>query len=70
MLLTAAEESQFDVFLTTDKNLRYQQNLSVRNIAVIVLSKQQWPELRKHASLVADVVNAAIAGSYVEVNIS
>ncbi len=35
-LLTAAEEAQFDVFLTTDKNLRYQQNLTVRKIAVIL----------------------------------
>ena len=39
-LLTAAEAARFDVFLTTDKNLRYQQNLAGRRIAVIVLTKQ------------------------------
>jgi hypothetical protein len=68
-LLAAAEEAQFDVFLTTDKNLRYQQNLAVRKVAVILLNKQQWPELRAHASLIVAAVNAAIAGSYAEVNI-
>ena len=39
-LLTAAEAARFDVFLTTDKNLRYQQNFAGRRIAVIVLTKQ------------------------------
>jgi len=39
-LLTAAEAARFDVFLTTDKNLQYQQNLAGRRIAVIVLTKQ------------------------------
>ena len=68
-ILTAAEAARFDVFLTTDKNLRHQQNLTGRRIAVIVLSKQQWPDLRKHVSRVIAAVNSAIAGSYVEVNI-
>ncbi len=35
---------------------------------MILLSKQQWPELREHASLVVAAVNATIAGNYVEVN--
>jgi hypothetical protein len=36
-LLKVAEEADFDVFLTTDKNIRYQQNLSGRKIAIVVL---------------------------------
>jgi hypothetical protein len=40
-LLTAAEGAGFEVLLTTDKNLRYQQNLAVRKIAVVVLGVQQ-----------------------------
>ena len=40
-LLTAAEEAGFDILLTTDKNMRYQQNLAGRRIAVVVLGKQQ-----------------------------
>jgi predicted nuclease of predicted toxin-antitoxin system len=45
-LLAAAEAEGFDVLLTTDKNMRYQQNLSGRRIAVVVLGLQQWPSLR------------------------
>ncbi len=36
-LLAAAEQAGFDLFLTTDKNMRYQQNLSDRKIAIVVL---------------------------------
>ena len=68
-LLTAAEGAGFNVFLTTDKNLRYQQNLTGRNLAVVVLRRQQWPELRSHTSLIAAAVNGATSGGYVEVNI-
>ena len=68
-LLAAAEAAEFEVFLTTDKNMRYQQNLSGRRIAVIVLSKQQWPELRPHVHLVVAAVIAAIPGSFFEVEI-
>src|SRR5580700_10246806 len=45
-LPTAAEDAGFDLFLTTDKNMRYQQNLAVRKIAIVVLGRQQWPQLR------------------------
>jgi hypothetical protein len=68
-LLSAAEAAGFDVFLTTDKNMRYQQNLAGRRIAIIVLSRQQWPYLRPYVLLVVAAVNAAKAGSYVEVEI-
>jgi predicted nuclease of predicted toxin-antitoxin system len=68
-LLVAAEAAQFDVFLTTDKNLRFQQNLTSRSIAVILLRKQKWPELRAHVSLIAAAVNAAVPRTYTEVDI-
>src|SRR5579863_3500360 len=64
-LLTAAEEAGFDLFLTTDKNIRYQQNLARRKIAIIVLGQQQWPQLRAHIQRVIDAVNAAAPGTYV-----
>ncbi len=67
-LLTAAEQAGFDVLLTTDKNIRYQQNLSQRKIAIIVLGQQQWPKLRPHVRLVVEAVNAAVSGSYIEVD--
>ncbi len=67
-LLAAAEAAGFEVLLTTDKNIRYQQNLSERKIAIVVLGQQQWPKLRAHVRLVVEAVNAAAPGSYVEVN--
>ncbi len=47
-LLTVAEDDGFHVLLTTDKNMRYQQNLTGRKIAVVVLGRQQGPDLRPH----------------------
>jgi hypothetical protein len=67
-LLNAAEAAGFDVLLTTDKNM-YQQNLVGREIAIVVLGKQQWPEVRLHVQLVVAAVNAATPGTYVEVEI-
>ena|ERR1700683_1594515 len=68
-LLDAAEAAGFEVLVTTDKNMRYQQNLGDRKIAIIVLGKQQWPELRRHVQLVFAAVNTATPGSYVYVDI-
>lgn len=68
-LLTAAEGAGFDVLLTTDKNLRYQQNLVGRKIAIVVLGHQQWPQLRLHVQRVVDAVNVAVPGSYIEIDI-
>jgi predicted nuclease of predicted toxin-antitoxin system len=67
-LLAAAEANGFDVLLTTDKNMRYQQNLGGRKIAVVVLGLQQWPSLRPNIALVVKAVGAAIPGSYTEVD--
>jgi hypothetical protein len=58
-LLADAERAAFDVFLTADKNIQYQQNLSGRKIAVVVLSTPQWPLVRLHTEKIAAAVNAA-----------
>ena len=68
-LLNVAEDAGFDLLLTTDKNMGYQQNLSGRTIAIVVLRAQQWPKLRPHIQLVIGAVNAAQPGSYTEVKI-
>ena len=68
-LLTAAEAAGFDVLVTTDKNIRYQQNLTDRTIAIIVLGNAQWPVLRRHVALVTAAVSAATSGSFTEVDI-
>ena len=69
-LLAAAERAGFDIFLTTDKNMKYQQNLAARRIAVIVLGRQQWPYVRPQIQLVIDTVNSATPGSFHEVGYS
>ena len=58
-LLTAAQDAGFDVLVTTDKNIRYQQNLTSRTIAIVVLETAQWPILRSHVAHVVAAVQAA-----------
>ena len=68
-LLTVAEAAGFDVLLTTDKNLRYQQNIAGRKIAVVILGRQQWPQLRPHVQRVVEAIDTAVPASYVEIDI-
>ena len=68
-LLVAAEDAGFDVFVTTDRNIRYQQNLAGRTIAIVVVGVQQWPALKPHIALVVAAVDGATPGSYTEVEI-
>ena len=68
-LLRAAEEAGFEVLVTPDKNIRYQQNLRNYTIAIIVLGNPQWPVLRHHVDRVVAAVNAAKPGTYCEVEI-
>lgn len=68
-LLQQAEEAGYELLLTSDKNIRYQQNLSQRRIAIVVLGNQQWPDVKLHLDRIVDAVNAAIPGSYAEVEI-
>jgi len=68
-LLRAAEAEGFDVLLTTDKNLPFQQRLEVRKIAIVVLGNPQWPVARLHVQSIVAAVDAATPGSYVVVEI-
>ncbi len=68
-LLDAAELAGFEVFVTTDRNLRYQQNLSTRKIAIVVLGKARWRLVRRRLSEIAAAVSAATPGSFVEIDI-
>jgi hypothetical protein len=68
-LLAEAERAGFDVLVTADNNMRYQQNLAGRRIALVVLSTPQWPLVRLHMERIAAAANAATPGSYAEVEI-
>jgi hypothetical protein len=68
-LLNQAEAAGFEVLITTDKNISYQQNLSGRRIALVVLGQGRWRLIMPHVARVVAAVNAATPGSYVEVEI-
>jgi hypothetical protein len=69
-LLKAAEREGFEVLVTTDKNLKYQQNLGTRRIAIIILSTTSWPRIKCDIRVVVCAINNATSGSYKEVMIS
>jgi hypothetical protein len=68
-LIDAAEQAGFDLMITTDKNIQYQQNLKARRIALIVLENSQWPMVKLVAANIVAVVNAVLPGAYVEVGV-
>ena len=68
-LLDAAEAAGFDVLLTTDRNIRHQQNLASRRIAIVVLSKGRWRLIRNALPAIAAAVAGAAPGTFVEVEI-
>jgi hypothetical protein len=65
-LLAAAEGRGFDVLVTTDQNLRYQQNLVGRRLAIVVLLTTNWPLIRQHVDTVSRAVTDIARGGYVE----
>lgn len=66
-LIAAAESSGYDFLITTDRNLRYQQNLKNRSIGIIVLLNSSWPHLQSRVSNIAEAVNDARPGEYLEI---
>ena len=64
-LLAAAEADGFDVFLTTDKNLNYQQNLKARRIAVVILPTTSWPRLRPRSDEILQALKGAKPGDFI-----
>ncbi|MBV9301830.1 MAG: DUF5615 family PIN-like protein [Acidobacteriaceae bacterium] len=66
-LIARAEQAGYRVLLTTDKNMRYQQNLRGRAIAVVILGKSRWPGVRLHLESIAAAVNGAEPGTCTEV---
>ena len=68
-LIRKAEEAGYQLLLSTDKNIRYQQNPSSRKIALVVLGNSQWPMVQLHLDKIVAAVNACTPGSYSEVEI-
>jgi hypothetical protein len=68
-LISQAETAGFEVLVTTDQNLKYQQNLSERRLAFVVLLSTSWPKIQAKVSEVVTAVDGATPGSYTEVEI-
>jgi hypothetical protein len=68
-LLQLAERAGFQLIVTTDKNVRYQQNLAGRKISIVVLGNSPWWLVRQHLDRIVAAVSAAVPGSYAEVDI-
>jgi hypothetical protein len=68
-LLSVAEEAGFDVLLTTDNNMAYQQNLTGRKIAIVVLSGNRWRLVQRVIRKIVAAINKAEPGSYTVVDV-
>ena len=68
-LIAAAELADFEVFVTTDKNLKYQQNLVNRSLAIVVLKTTSWPRIKRSLQTVVAAVETADRCSYCEVDV-
>ena len=67
-LLKLAED-KFDVFLTSDQQLKYQQNLKGRKLAILVLSTNRWPQVKARTQEIIAAVLALKPGDYVELTL-
>jgi len=69
-LLDAAEQAGFDLLLTCDQNVRYQQNFASRKLALVILSSNHWPTLRRIAARIATAVDFVQPGNIVRVDVA
>ena len=68
-LLQAAEDANYDVFVTTDQNLKYQQNMTTRKMAILVLLTTSWPRIKPHGATVCQMIENLASGEYQECEI-
>jgi predicted nuclease of predicted toxin-antitoxin system len=67
-LIQAAEADGFDGMITTDQNLKYQQDLRGRKLAILVLPTTSWPEIQDHLEEVSAAVGTLKPGEYRELD--
>lgn len=68
-LIALADAAGFEVLVTADRNLRYQQNLVDRSLALVVLSTNRWVTIRSNAARVGVVLDGARPGTVQEVDL-
>ena len=68
-LIRTAEEDGYSIIVTTDKNMRYQQNLKGRTLAIVVLQSPAWPKVRLRTEVIRSAIEEACPGEVTEVSI-
>jgi predicted nuclease of predicted toxin-antitoxin system len=68
-LLDAAERDGYGLLITTDQNLKYQQNLSARQLAILVLLSTSWPRIQRRIDDIQAAVGGIGPGDYTEIPI-
>jgi uncharacterized protein (DUF2249 family) len=68
-LLEAAEKS-FDLLITTDQRLKYQQNLSARKLSIVVLMTTSWPRIQLHVPEILQAIDKMERGEYLEITLT
>ena len=66
-LLDVAEHERYDLLITTDQNLRYQQQLAARQLAIIVLLSTSWPRIQRRIEAIQAAVERVVPGRYEEI---
>ena len=69
-LLNAAEQRGFDVLLTCDQNVSYQQNFASRKLALVILSSNHWPTMRGVGARIATAVDFVQIGQIIRLDLS
>lgn len=64
-LLNAAELHGFDVFVTCDKNMEYQQKVWARKMGVVLLSTNNWPLMRRYVETIRTFLVSARPGKFI-----
>jgi len=67
-LIALAEES-FDLLITTDQQLRYQQNLAGRKLRIAVLMTTSWPRIKAQIAEVREAIEDMTPGQYKEISL-
>ena len=66
-LLDAAEAAGFDVLLSSDKTIRYEQRMIDRHIGIVSMSDNHWPSVGEYGSVIAEAVEAVEPGEVLAV---
>lgn len=69
-LLQRAEDDGYELLITTDQSMKYQQNLTDRDIAILILLSNSWPLIRLHIGMIREATAEMTAGQIEEIEIS